>query len=127
MRRLRISKSVFEEVKWDIRGVEMMKVEPMYHVSIPKLIWEELLTGAKLERNGYREGNKCTLCGKQDGVRHYLKCEKLERTKEKRKILGIMKGKLKKLNLNPWLTYQIKSGMRGTTPSLEKYIHLRIW
>ena len=56
MRRLKISRSAFDEVDWEINGAAVKKVEPRNCVSIRKLIWDKLPTGAKLERRGYREG-----------------------------------------------------------------------
>ena len=47
-----------------------MKIQPRYRVNVRKLIWEELSTGAKLGRYGYRDDRKCALCGEPDGKIH---------------------------------------------------------
>ena len=42
------------------------------------MVWDELPTQEKMQRNGYVEGGRCPVCGDHDASEHYLECANVE-------------------------------------------------
>ena len=84
-----------------------------------------LSTESKLVRNGYRRDRTYDLWEGTDSKKHFLECEILNTTEERRMTLGVMKGKLEIINKNPYLTYWIMESLNGKSPRLDKERDLR--
>ena len=125
-RRLRLSGSAFSEVDWEIHGDAIRRIAPRERVMVKKMLWDELPAGRKLFRNGFQTGSKCALCAVKDGQHHFLECEILNGTKEKKTTIGVVKGRMAKLDVNPFLSHWVTTSLCGKTPDLERERDLRI-
>ena len=56
----------------------------------------------------------------------FLECGIINGTKEKQTTIGVVKGKMAKLDVNPFLTHWVITSLCGKTPDLESERDLRI-
>lgn len=105
MKRLRMSTKLFDKVDWVVRGAAFRRIATTERIMVTRILSEEFSTVSKLERNGYRKDETCALCEGTDNKKHFLECGHLNATEERRVTLGGVKGKLEKLNVDPYLTY----------------------
>ena len=125
-RRLKLPERAVEEIDWDVHEGALKRIAPRERKMLKRMLWGKLPTGQKLERNGFRENSKCALCGEDDGTEHFLRCKELRNSEERRIVVGVMKGKLATLGINPYLNHWILTSLSGRTPNLEQERNLRV-
>ena len=125
-RRLRISERTYDLIDWEAHERALATIGKRERTLIKKMLWGELPTGKRLARNGHRSGRECALCGEEDSGNHYLSCPWLVESREQRRVLGVMKGRLAKLRVNPYMGKWIEESLSGKTPVLEEEKDLSI-
>ena len=125
-RRLRISKRTYDLVDWDVHERALGTIGKRERTLVKKMLWGELPTGKRLERNGHRSGKECALCGVEDAENHYLGCPQLRESRERRRVLGVMKGRMAKLGVNPYMGKWMEASLSGRSPTLESERNLGI-
>ena len=118
-KKLRISERTYNLVDWDGHERALGMIGKRERTLVKKMLWGELPTGKCLVRNGHRSGKECALCGEDDSENHYLRCSQLRESREQRRVLGVMKGRMAKLRVNPYMGKWIEESLCGRTPVLE--------
>ena len=76
-KRLKMSERVFNEIDWNVHEGALKGISSRERRLLKRMLWGELPTGKKLERNGYREDSKFASCEEGDGTKHFLQCKTL--------------------------------------------------
>ena len=125
-KRLKMSRRAFEEVDWEVHGGALKKIAPRERQMVKRMLWGELPTGRKLARNGFKGSDECALCGEVDTQKHFLECQALKEENVRATRVGVMRGKLAELNINPYLNYWVDESLKGRTPKLENERNLSV-
>ena len=57
--RLRVNERSFQIIDWKMHGKSIKKVQPRYRASVLRMVWDELPTQEKMQRNAKAEGAPC--------------------------------------------------------------------
>ena len=124
--RLRMSGRAFEMVDWEVHKKSLKKVHPRYRASVLRVVWDELPTQEKMERNGYTDNGRCPMCEEQDTAEHYLRCRGTDLRIQQERVLGNLRSDLRKWGISPVIGTWVLQTLRGETPRAENISPLRL-
>ena len=118
--------AVFEGIDWKLHGKILSMVAPGYRPGIQKILWNEHPTTVKMLRDGRVENDRCPLCQEVDGPGHFLQCSVIGKDKERERIIGNLKTKMRERGTNPFLAGWVLEVLKGQMPKLERMQPLRL-
>ena len=120
-KRLKLNDRAYSRIDWEIHGQVLARVQPESRASVKRMVWDELPNQVKLCRNGYAEDEMCRLCKNTvDKTRHYLECGDTKLKRDRERIIGNLKARMRGVSLNPFLSHWILEAIAGRSPRMEK-------